>query len=96
MMSRRVAAVVLLLFILSCGRESKTQRVRPMPKIDGSPALRGGGPARSKRIANYKIEAKLDPVKHQITATQTVACTNASETSVDRLPFHLYLNAFKN
>ncbi len=96
MMSRRVAAVVLLLFILSCGRESKTQRVRPMPKIDGSPALRGGGPPRSNRIANYKIEAKLDPVKHQITATQTVAWTNTGETSVDRLPFHLYLNAFKN
>ncbi len=94
-MSCRVAAIVIALLV-SCGRESRTQRVRPMPKLDGSPALRGGGPARSKRIANYKIEATLDPAKHQITATETIAWTNTGETSVERLPFHLYLNGFKN
>jgi hypothetical protein len=67
-----------------------------MPKIDGSPALRGGGAARTPRIANYKIEARLDPVRHQITASETLTWTNKGQTSVDALPFHLYLNAFKN
>jgi len=67
-----------------------------MPKIDGSPALRGGGAARSPRIANYKIEARLDPVRHQITASEILTWTNAGQSEVDTLPFHLYLNGFKN
>jgi hypothetical protein len=67
-----------------------------MPKIDGSPALRGGGAARSPRIANYKIEARLDPVRHQITASETLTWTNTGASEVDSLPFHLYLNGFKN
>ena len=67
-----------------------------MPKIDGSPALRGGGAARSPRAANYKIEARLDPLRHVITASETLTWTNTSSSEVDTLPFHLYLNAFKN
>src|SRR3954454_18248258 len=67
-----------------------------MPKPDGSPALRGGGKAKSDRIANYKIDARLDPQKHQVIGTETLTWTNTGDTPVDRLPFHLYLNAFKN
>ncbi|HEY0481305.1 MAG TPA: M1 family metallopeptidase [Kofleriaceae bacterium] len=67
-----------------------------MPKVDGSPALRGGGPPRSPRIASYKIEARLDPVRHQLTGTETLTWTNTGASPVDTLPFHLYLNAFKN
>jgi hypothetical protein len=67
-----------------------------MPKIDGSPALRGGGAARSPRIASYKIEARLDPVRHQLAASETLTWTNAGQSEVDTLPFHLYLNGFKN
>lgn len=92
----RSAVALALIALLACGREASAPRVRPMPKVDGSPALRGGGPARSKRIANYKIEAALDPVKHVVTGSETISWTNSGETSVDRLPFHLYLNAFKN
>lgn len=67
-----------------------------MPKADGSPALRGGGAARSPRIASYKIEARLDVVRHQVTASETLTWTNTGDSAVDVLPFHLYLNAFKN
>jgi hypothetical protein len=67
-----------------------------MPKIDASPALRGGDAPRSPRIASYKIEARLDVAKHQLTASQTLTWTNTGESAVDVLPFHVYLNAFKN
>jgi hypothetical protein len=90
------SAVLLALVAAACSRDRGTPKPRPSPKIDGSPALRGGGTARSPRIANYKIEARLDPVRHQITASQTLTWTNKGQTSVDALPFHLYLNAFKN
>src|SRR5262245_33381033 len=70
------------------GRDRGAARVRPLPKPDGSPALRGGGAPRSPRIANYKIDAKLDPIRHVITATQTLTWTNTGESQVDTLPFH--------
>jgi hypothetical protein len=67
-----------------------------MPKIDAGPALRGGGAPRSPRNASYKIEARLDVVKHQIAASQTLTWTNTGQSPVDMLPFHVYLNGFKN
>src|ERR1044071_9124033 len=82
--------------LAACSRDRGAPRFRPMPKVDGSPALRGGGAARSPRIASYKIEARLDAVRHQITATETLTWTNTGDSAVDVLPFHLYLNAFKN
>ncbi len=95
-MVRTVVIVVALAWIAACGRDHGTVRVRPPPNKDGSPALRGGGAARSPRIANYKIEARLDVGTHQITATETLTWTNTGTSVVDKLPFHLYLNAFKN
>jgi hypothetical protein len=93
---RTSLVIVFVVLAIACGRDPGSHRVRPLPKPDGSPALRGGGPARSNRIANYKIDARLDVAKHQITASQTLAWTNTGTTKVDKLPFHLYLNAFKN
>jgi hypothetical protein len=58
--------------------------------------LRGGGAAKSPRIANYKIDARLDAARHQLVATQTLTWTNTGSTPQQKLPFHLYLNAFKN
>lgn len=83
------------LVFAACG-DHGTPRVRPLPKPDELPALRGGGAPRSERIASYRIEARLDPARHQVTATQTLTWKNTGASAVDRLPFHLYLNAFKN
>ncbi len=44
----------------------------------------------------YKIDAKLDASRHTIAATETLTWTNGGHDAVDTLPFHLYLNAFKN
>ncbi len=98
MVRRSLASLVVVATIVvasACGREN-TARVRPLPAPDNVPALRGGGPARSPRIANYKIDARLDASTHQITATQTLVWTNTGTQAVRVLPFHMYLNAFKN
>jgi len=92
----RSVVLALAVAALACGRDHGAPRVRPLPAIDARPALRGGGAPRSPRIANYKIEARLDVARHQIIASQTLTWTNAGATAVDTLPFHLYLNAFKN
>ena len=90
--------LVLALVLAGCGHEHGPPRVQPAKWFrpsDGQ-ALRGGGPPRSPRIANYKLEARLDPQRHQIQGTELLRWTNSGESAVDALPFHLYMNAFKN
>ena len=96
MVARWALAVCL---VVACGHDHGPPKVRkldPRDKPDGTPALRGGGPARSPRIANYKLDARFDAVRHQIAGTETLTWTNTGASPVDKLPFHLYLNAFKN
>ena len=88
--------VVALTLLAACSHEHGPPKVQRLPKPDGSPALRGGGAAKSDRIANYKIAARLDATRHQIAGSETLTWTNTGQSPVDRLPFHLYLNAFKN
>jgi hypothetical protein len=56
----------------------------------GSP----GGPL-STRIVAYTIDAKLDPEKKTITATETLTYQNLTGQPQQTFPFHLYLNAFQ-
>ena len=46
--------------------------------------------------ADYVIRARLDPELHTVHAEQTTTLTNRSARAIDRLTFHLYLNAFEN
>lgn len=81
---------------MSCSPSHGPPRIQRLPRPFGLPALRGNAGPRSTRIANYKIDARLDAARHQIIATEVLTWTNTGETAVDYLPFHLYLNAFKN
>jgi hypothetical protein len=89
---------VSLLVLAACGRDHGPPRVQPTKEFQATsgPPLRAGGPALSPRNASYKIDARLDATRHQITATEMLTWTNTGESSVDLLPFHLYMNAFKN
>jgi hypothetical protein len=52
--------------------------------------------ALSRQVASYDIKARLIPSTRTIEATGTLTWVNDSETAVSELPFHLYMNAFKN
>src|SRR5688572_15784845 len=67
--------VVIALVAVGCGHDNGTPRVRTQQPDKLAP-LRGGVAPKSERIASYKIDARLDPVKHQITATQTLRWKN--------------------
>ncbi len=90
------SVLVVVAILAGCGHDHGPPRVKALPKPSKSAALRGNGQPRSPRIANYKIDARLDATRHQITATETLSWTNTGASAVDTLPFHLYLNAFKN
>ena len=43
----------------------------------------------------YVIDAKYDPDKHSVDATETLTYHNLTGQPLDRFPFHLYLNGFQ-
>jgi hypothetical protein len=49
----------------------------------------------SQRVVAYQIDAKYDPAKHAVDATETLTYRNLTGQPLDRFPFHLYLNAFQ-
>lgn len=49
----------------------------------------------STRVVAYDIDATLDPVKHTIHASETLAYKNLTGQPQQTFPFHLYLNAFQ-
>ncbi len=49
----------------------------------------------SERVVAYQIEANYHPTNHSLDARETLTWTNYTEQPQDRLPFHLYLNAFQ-
>ena len=49
----------------------------------------------STRVVAYKIDAKLDPNTHTITATETLTYHNLTGQPQQEFPFHMYLNAFQ-
>src|ERR671924_554587 len=46
-------------------------------------------------LADYRLEAVLDPARHTIEATERLTWRNRSALAVRSLYFHLYLNAFE-
>ena len=91
----RQAAVVVAI-AAGCSHDPGTPHVQKLPETNKSAPLRGGGPPRSPRIASYKIEARLDAVRHQVVGSETLTWKNTGDSPVSELEIHLYLNAFKN
>jgi hypothetical protein len=50
----------------------------------------------SPRIANYKMDVRLDIEKKKLTGKTILEWHNTSEVAIDELYFHLYYNAFRN
>src|SRR6516164_3620199 len=57
-------------------------------------APRVSGPL-SQRVVAYRIDAKYDPDKHAVDATETLTYHNFTGQRLDHFPFHLYLNGFQ-
>ncbi|MGA7226311.1 MAG: hypothetical protein WBX16_25885, partial [Candidatus Acidiferrales bacterium] len=67
-------------------------------KAEAKPAAEASNTAQkplSTRVVAYEIDAKLDPAKHSIAATETLTYHNLTGKPQQAFPFHLYLNAFQ-
>jgi hypothetical protein len=87
-----VLALVVTLAGCASGRD---REVQPLPARDAAPPFQRPG-APPPAVASYRIDATFDADKHFLTATQTLTWRNTGQNAVAELPFHLYLNGFKN
>src|SRR5687768_12673468 len=58
------------------------------------PEITGPIPAAS-RVLDWSIQARLDEAAHRIDGHARIRWRNTSRVAVDRMPFHLYMNAFR-
>jgi hypothetical protein len=80
---------------MSCGPIfSQAPAPQPAAKATTASAEAATKPL-STRIVAYQIEAKLDPGKHTIDASETLTYKNLTGQPQQTFPFHLYLNAFQ-
>jgi hypothetical protein len=66
-----------------------------LPPVEADPTL-PPLPAQSPRNANYTIEARLDPDRHEIQGSLVLEWRSTASVPVSSFPFHLYWNAFRN
>ncbi|HEY2736245.1 MAG TPA: M1 family metallopeptidase, partial [Polyangiales bacterium] len=52
--------------------------------------------AQARCEQRYAIEVELEPVSHVLTGRERIHFQNCSRAAIDRLIFHLYLNAFRD
>jgi hypothetical protein len=88
-------ALTALVMFAACGDSLGSPKTVPLPAPENKSPLLGSGP-RSPRIASYVIDATFDADTHRLVATQTLTWKNTGSFTVESLPFHLYMNAFKN
>jgi hypothetical protein len=62
------------------------------PPSAGGPRL----PGKADQVVDYRIQARLDREKKQVSGRERITWRNTSTDTVGDLWFHLYLNAFKN
>jgi Peptidase family M1 domain len=79
-------------FGLVQGRGSTAAKSRDVAQ----PAAATSDPAPRPRIANYSIDARLDPESRNITGTEVLTWRNASTHAISTLRFHLYYNGWRN
>src|SRR6202046_2519293 len=74
------------------GAAPKTSAASAIP--DTTLAINSAQPM-SQRVVHYEIDAKYDPVKHTVDATEVLTYHNLTGQPLDHFPFHLYQNAFQ-
>jgi hypothetical protein len=65
-------------------------------RTPSSPAAWGGERTRPLAVADYRIDAVLDPRAHTVDADEQLTWRNRSDVPIAAVYFHLYLNAFES
>ena len=101
MIPGRMLSVLLAVSALTVWAYAQSAAAPPAPKsseesLIPSTALAINSPTPlSQRIVAYHLDARYDPGKHTLDGSEDLVYHNVTGQSLDRFPFHLYLNAFQ-
>jgi Peptidase family M1 domain len=87
-----VIGIAALLWITPCIAQRAAQKAEAKPPSEAGDTT---NKPLSTRVVAYEIDAKLDPTKHTIAASETLTYHNLTGKPQQTFPFHLYLNAFQ-
>src|SRR5277367_4649914 len=85
--TRPLLVAALLLLQLAVHAQTTPQLSIATNSPDGKPL--------STRVVAYNIDAKLDTSKKTLDATEVLTYKNLTGQTLNTIPFHLYLNAFR-
>ena len=98
-MRNGIAAVLAILSALAMASGgAAAPQARAIASLQAATKPASAAPASaplSTRVVAYKIDAKLDPNTHTITATESLTYHNLTGQPQQEFPFHMYLNAFQ-
>ncbi len=93
---RLISSIIAIAPLLACDPEVPT----PPPVVaEPTAALRPADIAlpipEAARVLDWTIDARLDETEHRIDGHARLRWRNTSRVAIDRMPFHLYMNAFR-
>jgi hypothetical protein len=78
---------VLIATVIACAAAALAAQRMPSATLSDKPL--------SQRWLDYNIDARVNPQKHTVDATEVLTWHNFTGKPQDTFPFHLYLNAFQ-
>ncbi|MFO7562017.1 MAG: M1 family metallopeptidase, partial [Enhygromyxa sp.] len=83
------------LALCACDDSIPSFEAVPEPEQALRPEAQRGAVPEQAHVVDYWIEARLDEQTHEIHGVLRMAWRNRTARTVDRLPFHLYMNGFR-
>ena len=93
--TRALALTACLAGLVGCDDPIPSFDPVPEPEQALRPEADRGVVPEDAHVVDYWIDARLDERTHEIHGVLRVAWRNPTQRSVDRLPFHLYMNGFR-
>ena len=94
--SRCLGAALLAALLVACeAPPPQIQGDTPEPTEALRPEPDRGLVPEEARVTDYVIDARLDAETHTVTGTARITWRNKTHRTVHKLPFHLYMNAFR-
>jgi hypothetical protein len=93
-LARKCVLPLGLISVHLCFASTNSSKVAPAQVAPAPIATLADKPL-AERVVAYQIEARFDPGKHTLDATEILTCRNLTGQPQDTFPFHLYLNAFQ-
>jgi len=94
-LAQALTTTSVLMLVAACSADPPSFPTVPEPKQALRPESEVGKPPEESRVADYTLDARLDTTDHTVSGKATLTWRNRTSRAPSKLPFHLYMNAFR-